>query len=339
MTSKSLSQILKSRISLNNFGSRKYISNAVRAVQQGAPRLPVELKEYPWLPSTCPTRSPPLNLWSSVKQKHFLKLGLKKAEKCFPGYDFPRAFLKDAALVCQQTFDALSRPELAGSVDALQPLMSLILAEKFVDGYESLQRQGLTPKFILHSEPKLHLKGINLTYGPYPPPSDYIIQHWWSVMTLVIPPEEAPFISADRQQEILKLASEDGVYIRINVQMNADIELLLVDSKSQKEFFKDKREFVDLEFTTPHFTPWDEVVGLDKNGDWQLRWKWRLTDMDALIESQDFKPLFAHNPAYALPPVIKPMKNVGSATVNAKLGSGDDSPLAPSRHSEAQGSQ
>lgn len=244
------------------------------------------LVQYPWLCSTSPSRKAPLGLWASLKQSHFKVLGIERAQNIIHGYDFPRQFVDEASDVIKEVFDSLSDPSQASSLDQLSLIMSRNLAEPFVSGHAALASQNLTPRFRLGSRPHIHVTGLHFTYGPYPPPPDHIYQDWFSFMTLVIPASDASFESHPRQSEILKKASEEGVFIRVQVRMNTDVTMELVDTTTQQVTFTDKRRFVDMEFMTPHFNPWDELSELDPEGEWRLRWKWRLSDMDYLIQSR-----------------------------------------------------
>ena len=169
-------------------------------------------------------------------------------------------------------------------------VMSRLLAESFSQGNQFLIDQNLTPKWIISgNDPKLSLRGVHLTFGPFPPPPDYVIQHWWSILSLVVPKEDSEFISHLQQKRVLKEAQEQGIFMRLNVRIMNRVEFKVIDSLSGVEIFSDTRDYVDLEFMSPHFNPWDELQDLDKKGEWELKWKWRMSDVDFLMQSQMMK--------------------------------------------------
>ncbi|KAJ1555397.1 hypothetical protein HK096_001546 [Nowakowskiella sp. JEL0078] len=137
--------------------------------------------------------------------------------------------------------------------------------------------------------PKVTIRGIHFTYGPFPAPQEYVQQHWWSLITLLIPPGDDSFVSHPRQQEIMKIASDQGVVMRIDVRVDLDrlggVEFVHWD-KNGIPTVRDKRSKIDLQFISPHFTPWDELFELDEAGEWRLRFRWRISDIDGLLTSQ-----------------------------------------------------
>jgi hypothetical protein len=50
---------------------------------------------------------------------------------------------------------------------------------------------------------------------------------------------------------------------------------------------------IDLTWISPHFTRWDELLipSEDKEGGWELRWDWRICDVDFLMEGVRRKEL------------------------------------------------
>lgn len=162
--------------------------------------------------------------------------------------------------------------------------MTPLLADAFSKGNKELRDRDQIPTWIIHGKPRLSLRGVHLTFGPYPPPDGYVMQHWWSIMSLVVPKHDSEFISHSHQKQVLKEAQEQGIYMRINVRMMNDVEFRVLSKDTV--VLKDTRNFVDLEFMSPHFNPWDELHYLDSEGEWNLKWKWRLSDIDFLLQSQ-----------------------------------------------------
>ena len=164
--------------------------------------------------------------------------------------------------------------------------MTGLLADSFCKGNKSLVDQDLFPEWLVSGKPRLSLRGVHLTFGPYPPPPDHVIQHWWSIMSLIVPKEDSEFISHLQQKRVLKEAQENGIFMRLNVRLMNNVEFRVVNSQSSEILFSDKRNFVDLEFMSPHFNPWDELQELDQEGEWNLKWNWKLSDIDFLLQSQ-----------------------------------------------------
>ncbi|KAI8815864.1 uncharacterized protein EV422DRAFT_547883 [Fimicolochytrium jonesii] len=245
------------------------------------------MSTYPWLLSSLPARRPRPTFWSALKEKHFLALGTARARKHLhhPTYDFPDQFNIDAAAVTQELLTLLGDPRTAGDEDRLRDVMVKQLANRFAAGYRSMQAKGQDVRYTLTGTPRVTVSGLHFHYGPYPPPEGYARQQWWQFIELVIPAEDAQFTSHPRQKEIMKHAEDDGVYFKIDTRVDLDLEFVVVDKTSGMPLIRDRRRRVELQFVSPHFTPWDEVFELDAEGEWLLRWKWRVSDVDWLVES------------------------------------------------------
>lgn len=244
----------------------------------------IQTLNHPWLLSTSPPRRMQNSALGMLKEKFFKAVGVDKAQKLIPGYDFPRQFLDEAAVVADEIFHILSDKEKQTSKQELSQVMTALLADAFAKGNQELRASDQIPQWKIDGKPKLSLRGVHLTFGPYPPPQGYVFQHWWSIMSLIVPKEDAEFISHQQQKRILKEAQEQGIFMRINVRLMNHIEFVCL--KQGQEVFKDRRHYVDLEFMSPHFNPWDELHYLDSDGEWNLNWKWRLSDVDFLLQSQ-----------------------------------------------------
>lgn len=137
--------------------------------------------DYPWLLSTQRPRMKIPGFLAVMKQNHLLQVGIKRAKTHLhdPTYNFPSDFQADAAKVFGQTLQSLSHPAISSSREHLSSTMVLGLTDIFIKGRESLMRnERVVPSFVMRSEPVVNLKGIHLTYGPYPVPEDHIAQVW-----------------------------------------------------------------------------------------------------------------------------------------------------------------
>ncbi|TPX56653.1 hypothetical protein PhCBS80983_g04391 [Powellomyces hirtus] len=249
--------------------------------------LAAHVADYPWLLSTSPPRRPRPTFWSVLRDKHFLAVGTARARKHLnhPTYDFPDQFCDDAAAVTQQLFETLSDPQRAADEEALRPVLVKAVADRFAHGYRAMLAQGNRIEFVLKSKPKVTVTGTHFTYGPYPAPQGYIAQQWWSLIELIIPEEDGVFTSHPRQKEIMQRAMDDGVFFKVDVRVDCDLESIVTDERSGMPIIRDTRRQLDLQFISPHFTPWDEVFELDSQGEWKLRWQWRISDVDWIVES------------------------------------------------------
>ncbi|KAJ3152184.1 Signal peptidase complex catalytic subunit S11C [Geranomyces variabilis] len=257
------------------------------AVTSDPSSLAAHVAEYPWLLSTQPARRPRPTFWSVLRDKHFLAVGTARARKHLnhPTYDFPDQFCDDAGRVARDLFAALSDPLRAEDEAGLAPVLVRAVAERFAAGARALTAKRLRVEYVLKGEPKVTVTGTHFTYGPYPAPAGYVAQQWWSLIELVIPEEDGTFTSHPRQKEIMQRAADDGVFFKVDTRVACDVEMILSDAASGMPIIRDRRRNVDLQFVSPHFTPWDEVFELDEQGEWLLRWKWRISDIDWLVES------------------------------------------------------
>ncbi|KAJ3158436.1 hypothetical protein HDU86_002905 [Geranomyces michiganensis] len=249
--------------------------------------LAAQIAEYPWLLSTQPTRRPRPTFWSVLRDKHFLAVGTARARKHLhhPTYDFPDQFCDDAARVTRDLFSTLSDPQCAEDEAGLAPVLVRAVAERFAAGARAMTAKGLRVEYELKGDPKVVVTGMHFTYGPYPAPAGYVAQQWWSLIELVIPEEDGIFTSHPRQKEVMQRAADDGVFFKVDTRVACDIEMIVSDAASGMPIIRDRRRNVDLQFVSPHFTPWDEVFELNEHGEWLLRWKWRISDIDWLVES------------------------------------------------------
>ncbi|KAI8799280.1 hypothetical protein BJ742DRAFT_846853 [Cladochytrium replicatum] len=154
--------------------------------------------------------------------------------------------------------------------------------------------------------PKVRVTGVHFTYGPFPPPAEYVTQHWWNLLTLHVPPSDGKFVSHPRQMEVLQAAMDAGCYMRIETKVDftpcGGIECVLWN-KTGIPIVRDKRDAVDMQFMSPHFTPWDEVFEMDEMGEWVLKWRWRISDVDRLLTSEMPAPVMKHNIDWTSKPI------------------------------------
>lgn len=63
-----------------------------------------------------------------------------------------------------------------------------------------------------------------------------------------------------------------------------DIEYIVTDLKTGITILCDRRQNVNIEFISPHFGKWDEIFVLREDGTWKLKWEWRVSDIDYLMD-------------------------------------------------------
>ncbi|KAI8892810.1 hypothetical protein BC833DRAFT_610595 [Globomyces pollinis-pini] len=242
---------------------------------------------FPWYLSTSKNVNHSLSFWQSIKQKHLVNCGIERAAKNHLNdeyYDFPFRFYDDVVIILHNFFETLSNPNKYDH-DHLSTLMTKGLANQFIDGLQLSKSMGQFPKFVLHSQPKVRLRGVHFTYGPYPVPSNYCPQEW-DYITIMVPEEDAQFTSYKKNHQLLKEAMDQGCYFRIKATIDCDLEFAIIDSKSDIPLMRDRRKSFDMTFTSPHFTPWDTIFELDEGGKYRLAWDWRISDVDYRLEKQ-----------------------------------------------------
>jgi hypothetical protein len=156
---------------VKSFQSSSIFSNKL------APKLRID---YPWLMSNQRKRSPMPSFLDAIKAAHLIKVATKRTKTHLhdPAYVFPEQFYADSAKTLTESFSVLSHPAMSTSMEHMQKNMVRGLANMFIDGRLSLASKKELPSFIIHKEPKISIKKIHLTYGPYPPPAGYVAQEW-----------------------------------------------------------------------------------------------------------------------------------------------------------------
>ena len=171
---------------------------------------------------------------------------------------------------------------LSDSKRELDDYMISSLADNFVSGTESLKENDMRVEFVWHQQPTITVDGFYFTYGPFPPPKDYVNQDWLDFITYVVPKEDADFHSQPRQQEIAKAAAKEGCYIRIDTIVDCDLEFVVKSYLSDIPLLRDRRIRMGVSFMSPHFDPWDEIFTLQEDQSWKLRWNWKISDIDGV---------------------------------------------------------
>lgn len=110
-------------------------------------------------------------------------------------------------------------------------------------------------------------------------------------MTLIVPRDNDQFISYNHQKEIMKKASDQGVYMRISTEISSKISFILTSIETGEVTFQDDREVFNVEFVSPHFNPWDEIFDLQEDGSWKLKFFWRISDIDGVLSGGFSKKL------------------------------------------------
>ncbi|KAJ3038200.1 hypothetical protein HK097_003240, partial [Rhizophlyctis rosea] len=185
---------------------------------------------YPFLLSTSKSRTEAPGFWGTLKQKHLLAVGTERAKQhlLYPNYAFPEQFYSDVRSVLHELFPVLSNPQTASDISYLRPLMTTPLAERFALSTEALYRHGSRLRIKLNTpveKLKIRLTSLEFVYGPYPAPPNYVAQRWVDLVTLMIPKDDAPFISAPRHREVMKQAMDDGCFMRATVKVDGDLEV------------------------------------------------------------------------------------------------------------------
>ncbi|KAJ3071197.1 hypothetical protein HDU98_005679 [Podochytrium sp. JEL0797] len=164
----------------------------------------------------------------------------------------------------------------------------------------SLALLASDPRFAHVPTLKSHITHWHWLFGPSPPPPTHILQHWLNFYSLVIPEQDSHRIEYHELKEIKQSAIDAGIVARVYVHFDARVEFSLVDQRTGIPVLRDVRDGFDLQFTSPMFTPWDDVlepyVPADgkplgegslwkqnqREEEWRLKWDWRVCDVDYL---------------------------------------------------------
>jgi hypothetical protein len=106
------------------------------------------------------------------------------------------------------------------------------------------------------------------------------------ILTLIIPQSDKHFESHPQQKRVLKEAMDKGVFIRVKTLVHLDVEFILFNEQGAP-IIRDRRTTLEMEFVSPHFSPWDEIFDLQSDGTWKLKWNWRISDIDNICGGWD----------------------------------------------------
>lgn len=139
--------------------------------------------DYPWMLNKSPPRRALPNFWDSIKNYHLLNLGIQRSKKHLldPAYKFPADFLEDASISVVKMFKVLS--DQKSSRQDMNSVMMNRIAGVFEHGKNCMTEQEKSVRFVINKKPIVRLNRINLTYGPYPVPEDYIAQKWFGKLS------------------------------------------------------------------------------------------------------------------------------------------------------------
>ncbi|KAJ3235724.1 hypothetical protein HDU81_000205 [Chytriomyces hyalinus] len=231
-------------------------------------------------------------LWALLKQRNCEQMGRHAASENMASYSFTNDFPLDATRAALAFADAITLHGLDADSEApFETAMAPSIAATFTNGAQALKGSNLRPvlRFLdadllpfdsdlpadspsshvalasspryAHVKPfKSHITSWHWVYGPCPPPPGYLYQHWLNYYTLVIPQERADDVDYHQLKELKQQATEEGMFVRIYVSFDARVEFSLVDRTTGIPVYKDVRERIDLQFTSPHFTPWDDIL-------------------------------------------------------------------------------
>ncbi|KAI9345018.1 hypothetical protein BDR26DRAFT_857106 [Obelidium mucronatum] len=164
------------------------------------------------------------------------------------------------------------------------------------------------PRFAHLPKLKSHITSWHWIFGPCPPPPDHVYQHWLNFYSVIIPESVSNQMEYHELKDIKEEAVNNGIICRLYVSFDCPIEFSLIDLDTGIPIFKDTRPRFDLQFTSPHYSPWDDVLepytpafgvemgsGNPKNGsssfwkpelrpeEWRLKWDWKVCDVDYLL--------------------------------------------------------
>lgn len=242
---------------------------------------------YPYKLKAVKDLEPTRGIWGIIKQRHLRNIGTSRARGLLKEdvYHVPLQLQEDAARVIETAFETLNSDKVT-ELEGLNGLMLQSLAEEFIAGNKRMVDDGIKVNFISHTKPKVTIEGYYFTYGPFPIPDNYVPQSWLDFITFVIPIEDADFESHPKQNEITAKAANEGCYFRIDTRVDWDLEFVLTCTTTDVVLVRDRRKILNVSFLSPHFTPWDEIFHLQKDGRWKLAWDWKISDIDSLLASR-----------------------------------------------------
>ncbi|KAI8613280.1 hypothetical protein BC830DRAFT_1170370 [Chytriomyces sp. MP71] len=234
-----------------------------------------------------------LGLFGLLKQRNAEQMGRHFASMHLGEYPLDADFGRDATRALASFVDWINltgcAPVDAQNTEDLNWVAAPSIADRFLQGAKTLHERGLRPFVRLLDAPLSNLKVNQLeeqrfplcarhpryeainplktsitswhwVFGPCPPPPDHVYQHWLNFYSLIIPASQADKMDYHQLKEIKQHAIDEGIFVRIYVHFDTRVEFSLVDAKSGIPVFKDVRKGIDIQFTSPHYTPWDDIM-------------------------------------------------------------------------------
>ncbi|KAJ3181198.1 hypothetical protein HDU87_001327 [Geranomyces variabilis] len=242
---------------------------------------------YPWLLSTSPPRRPAAanSIWSRVRNSYLCAIGTARAQALFAphGYAFPTQFRVDAGEQAHKLFLALSSPDPSPR----ETIMTAPLAARFAAADAALAQDGQrSVEFVLATNDApfppsiVRVTRLNFTYGPPDKGSSYVTHSVASGVTLLVPPEDAVFVSLAQQKEVMRRAMSAGVVVTVDARVACDVAAVVMHDG--EIVATDARSHVDLRFQSPLVRPPQQDAKTLPDG-----WTWKVSDVDGLLESTE----------------------------------------------------
>ncbi|KAJ3151342.1 hypothetical protein HDU89_002181 [Geranomyces variabilis] len=121
---------------------------------------------------------------------------------------------------------------------------------------------------------------LNFTYGPADKGSSYVPHSVASGITLLVPPEDAVFVSLSQQKEVMRRAMSAGVVVTVDARVSCDVAAVVMHDG--EIVATDARTHVDLRFQSPLVNPAQKDTKTLPDG-----WTWKVCDVDGLLESTE----------------------------------------------------
>ncbi|KAJ3166321.1 hypothetical protein HDU88_003545 [Geranomyces variabilis] len=242
---------------------------------------------YPWLLSTSPPRrlAAANSIWSRVRNSYLCAVGTARAQALFAphGYAFPAQFRVDAGVLAHKLFLALSSPDPSPR----ESIMTAPLTARFAEADAALAADGQrSVEFVLATNDapfppsSVRITRLNFTYGPPDKGSSYVPHSVASGITLLVPPEDAVFVSLAQQKEVMRRAMSAGVVVTVDARVACDVAAVVMHDG--EIVATDARTHVDLRFQSPLVNPAQNATKTLPDG-----WTWKVCDVDGLLESTE----------------------------------------------------
>lgn len=272
------------------------------AAEPTEPSPPTPSARYPWRFSFEPPFPPtPTSFFgkvmATVKQKHFLNLGLQRAKRHLPtdiGQSFPDSLLASAPTTIGALFAAMADPECPE--DVFRMVASPILANRLIQAASEAEQLGLDVQFA-HPDTlptSVQVIGYRFVYGPRDNfsgsiPETHKRTPWFDgLVTFITPKEEAKFRHHQQQREQVLAAMKEGGHIFVDVQVEWPVKMRVLEESTaggegQVVVEDEKKTFV-VTFESPRF------IGGAKGEQAQLVdseiWDWKVADVDYILAQE-----------------------------------------------------